>query len=167
MNQSEIIERIERAHRKAAYELKDYLEEFMTEEPDFSRSKEYYCKCFISELYVNSTGVKDYDRDDLSDLMPCALNEFRSEKLNEHVNDAILAYRQSRLNRKIILRSALAILATRFTQEEISRYDIYSYDQTRIIISFEDDFSIRSKKFTLKTLLAKVERASTIEEIIA
>ena len=167
MDQSEIRERIERAHRKAAYELKDYLEEFMTEEPDFSRSKEYYCKCFISELYVNSTGVKDYDRDDLSDLMPCALNEFRSEKLNEHVNDAILAYRQSRLNRKIILRSALAILATRFTQEEISRYDIYSYDQTRIIISFEDDFSIRSKKFTLKTLLAKVERASTIEEIIA
>ena len=160
MDQSEIIERIERAHRKAAYELKDYLEEFMTEEPDFSRSKEYYCKCFISELYVNSTGVKDYDRDDLSDLMPCALNEFRSEKLNEHVNDAILAYRQSRLNRKIILRSALAILATRFTQEEISRYD-------RIIISFEDDFSIRSKKFTLKTLRAKVERASTIEEIIA
>ena len=165
MDQSEIMERIERAHRKAAYELKGYLEDFMTEEPDFSRSKEYYCKCFISELYVNSAGVNDYDRDDLSDLMPCALSEF--EKLNEHVNDAILAYRQSRLNRKIILRSALAILATRFTQEEISRYDIYSYDQTRIIISFEDDFSIRSKKFTLKTLLAQVERASTIEEIIA
>lgn len=101
MDQSEIRERIERAHRKAAYELKDYLEEFMTEEPDFSRSKEYYCKCFISELYVNSAGVKDYDRDDLSDLMPCALSEF--EKLNEHVNDVILAYKQSRLNRKIIL----------------------------------------------------------------
>ncbi len=165
MDQSEIRERIERAHRKAAYELKDYLEEFMTEDPDFSRSKEYYCKCFISELYVNSAGVKDYDRDDLSDLMPCALSEF--EKLNEHVNDVILVYKQSRLNRKIILRSALAILATRFTQEDISKYDIYSYDETRVIISFEDDFSIRSKKFTLKTLLSKVERVSSIEDIIA
>ena len=119
----------------------------------------------LTRLYVNSAGVKDYDRDDLSDLMPCALSEF--EKLNEHVNDVILAYKQSRLNRKIILRSALAILATRFTQEDISKYDIYSYDETRVIISFEDDFSIRSKKFTLKTLLSKVERVSSIEDIIA
>jgi hypothetical protein len=83
------------------------------------------------------------------------------------VNDVILAYKQSRLNRKIILRSALAILASRFTQEDISKYDIYSYDETRVIISFEDDFSIRSKKFTLKTLLSKVERVSSIEDIIA
>ena len=119
----------------------------------------------LTRLYVNSAGVKDYDRDNLSDLMPCALSEF--EKLNEHVNDVILAYKQSRLNRKIILRSALAILATRFTQEDISKYDIYSYDETRVIISFEDDFSIRSKKFTLKTLLSKVERVSSIEDIIA
>lgn len=106
----------------------------------------------------------EHDRDELSDLMPCALSEF--EKLNEHVNDVILAYKQSRLNRKIILRSALAILATRFTQEDISKYDIYSYDETRVIISFEDDFS-RSKEFTLKTLLSKVERVSSIEDIIA
>jgi hypothetical protein len=164
MDQSEIRERIERAHRKAAYGLKDYLEEFMTEEPDFSRSKEYYCKCFISELYVNSAGVKDYDRDDLSDLMPCALSEFK--KLNEHVNDVILAYKQSRLNRKIILRSALAILASRFTQEDISKYDIYSYSETRICISYEDDFSYKSKKMTLKTLLSKIESASSIKDLM-
>ena len=134
MNQADIRERIKRAHRKAAYELRDCLEEFKEEE--------------------------------LGILMPEVIKEFSRTDFDEKVREAILEYKQSLMNRKIILRSALAILATKFPQEEIDKYDIYSYSETRICISYEDDFSYESKKMTLKTLSSKIESASTIKDLM-
>ena len=121
MNQADIRERIKRAHRKAAYELRDCLEEF---------------------------------------------KEFRCTDFDEKVREAILEYKQSLMNRKITLRSALAILATKFPQEEIDKYDIYSYSETRICISRENKYSYKTKKMTLKTLLSKIESASTIKDLM-
>ena len=166
MNQGEIIARLERAHRKAAYELRDCLEEFKAEEPDWARCRQYYCKNFIGEIFVDDKGEKDYDPDSLSILMPHVIKEFSKADFNKRVQQVILEYRQSQMNRQIILRSALAILATKFPQEEIDQYEIYSYSETKIIISMQDDFSYLSKKMTLKTLLSKIESASTIKDLM-
>lgn len=167
MNQADIRERIERAHRKAAYELRDCLEEFKAKEPDWARSRQYYCENFISEIFVDSNGEKDYDPETLSVLMPHVIKEFGNTDFNERVQQVILEYKQSQMNRQIILRSALAILATKFPQEEIDQYEIYSYSETKIIISMQDDFSYLSKKMTLRTLLARIEKASTIKDLIS
>ena len=69
MNQAEIIARLERAHRKAAYELRDCLEEFKEEEPDFPSlrsmqddfsylSKKMTLKTLLSKIESVST-IKD------------------------------------------------------------------------------------------------------------
>ena len=167
MNQADIRERIERAHRKAAYELRDCLEEFKQEEPDWARSRQYYCENFIGEIFVDSNGEKNYDQEELGILMPHVIKEFGNTDFNERVQQVILEYKQSQMNRQIILRSALAILATKFPQEEIDQYEIYSYSETKVIISMQDDFSYLSKKMTLKTLLARIEKVSTIKDLIS
>ena len=166
MNQADIRERIERAHRKAAYELRDCLEEFKEEEPDWSRSRQYYCENFIGEIFVDDNGEKNYDPEELAILMPEVIKEFSCTDFDEKVREAILEYKQSLMNRKIILRSALAILATKFPQEEIDKYDIYSYGETRICISRENKYSYKTKKMTLKALLSKIESASTIKDLM-
>ena len=166
MNQADIRERIERAPRKAAYELRDCLEEFKEKEPDWARSRQYYCDNFIGEIFVNRNGEKNYDPEELGILMPEVIKEFSCTDFDEKVREAILEYKQSLMNRKIILRSALAILATKFPQEEIDKYDIYSYSETRICISRENKYSYKTKKMTLKTLLSKIESASTIKDLM-
>lgn len=166
MNQAEIIARLERAHRKAASELRDCLEEFKAEEPDWDRCRQYYCKNFIGEIFVDENGEKDYDPDSLSILMPHVIKEFSKADFNKRVQQVILEYKQSQMNRQITLRSALAILATKFPQEEIDQYEIYSYNETKIIISMQDDFSYLSKKMTLRTLLARIEKALTIKDLM-
>lgn len=49
----------------------------------------------------------------------------------------------------------------------MGQYEINSYNETKIIISMQDDFSYLSEKMTLKTLLARIEKASTIKDLIS
>ena len=41
----------------------------------------------IDEVYVNDEGVKDYDREDLSQLMPQVIKEFGSDRFNARLQD--------------------------------------------------------------------------------
>ena len=142
------------------------MEEFKEEEPDWSRSRQYYCDNFIGEIFVDDNGEKNYDPEELAILMPEVIKEFSCTDFDEKVREAILEYKQSLMNRKIILRSALTILATKFPQEEIDKYDIYSYGETRICISRENKYSYKTKKMTLKTLITKIESASSIKDLM-
>ena len=167
MDQSEIRERIERAHRKAAYELKDYLEELMIQEPEWDTSKKYYLDSFIDAIYVNSEGVKDYDRDALSDLMPCVIKEFSSEGFNRHISDVIRLHKRSVMNKNILRQSAMAILSSKFPAKDIERFSVYSYSDTEICISKITRKSNLSITLDLITLLEKVNQASKIKDLFS
>ena len=165
MTSEEIQDRIERAHRKAAYELKDYLEELMIQEPEWDTSKKYYLDSFIDAIYVNSEGVKDYDRDALSDLMPCVIKEFSSEGFNRHISDVIRLHKRSVMNKNILRQSAMAILSSKFPAKDIERFSVYSYSDTEICISKITKKSNIWIKLDIMTLLEKVNRASSIKDL--
>ena len=165
MTSEEILDRIERAHRKAAYELKDYLEELMIQEPEWDTSKKYYLDSFIDAIYVNSEGVKDYDRDALSDLMPCVIKEFSSEGFNRHISDVIRLHKRSVMNKNILRQSAMAILSSKFPAKDIERFSVYSYSDTEICISKITKKSNLWIKLDIMTLLEKVNRASSIKDL--
>jgi hypothetical protein len=165
MTSEEIQDRIERAHRKAAYELKDYLEELMIQEPEWDTSKKYYLDSFIDAIYVNSEGVKDYDRDALSDLMPCVIKEFSSEGFNRHISDVIRLHKRSMMNKNILRQSAMAILSSKFPAKDIERFTVYAYSDTEICISKITKKSNLWIKLDIMTLLEKVNRASSIKDL--
>jgi hypothetical protein len=165
MTSEEILDRIERAHRKAAYELKDYLEELMIQEPEWDTSKKYYLDSFIDAIYVNSEGVKDYDRDALSDLMPCVIKEFSSEGFNRHISDVIRLHKRSVMNKNILRQSAMAILSSKFPAKDIERFSVYAYSDTEICISKITKRSNLWIKLDIMTLLEKVNRASSIKDL--
>lgn len=165
MTSEEIQDRIERAHRKAAYELKDYLEELMIQEPEWDTSKKYYLDSFIDAIYVNSEGVKDYDRDALSDLMPCVIKEFSSEGFNRHISDVIRLHKRSVMNKNILRQSAMAILSSKFPAKDIERFTVYAYSDTEICISKITKRSNLWIKLDIMTLLEKVNRASSIKDL--
>lgn len=165
MTSEEIQDRIERAHRKAEYELKDYLEELMIQEPEWDTSKKYYLDSFIDAIYVNSEGVKDYDRDALSDLMTCVIKEFSSEGFNRHISDVIRLHKRSVMNKNILWQSAMAILSSKFPAKDIERFSVYSYSDTEICISKITKKSNIWIKLDIMTLLEKVNRASSIKDL--
>lgn len=167
MTSEEIQDRIERAHRKAAYELKDYLEEIMIQEPEWDTSKKYYLDSFIDAIYVNSEGVKDYDRDALSDLMPCVIKEFSSEGFNRHISDVIRLHKRSVMNKNILRQSAMAILSSKFPAKDIERFSVYAYSDTEICISKIAKKSNLWIKLDIMSLLEKVNRASRIKELFS
>ena len=166
MDQVVINERIARAHRIAAHELRDCLEEFLAEDPDWARSKQYYCDIFIGEIYVDSDGVKDYNPDNLSKLMPCVIKELESEEFNSHITEVILDYKQSVMNRKILQQSASAILYASFPKEEVDKCLINSYSDTQVIISSNKEKSRFSHKMTLDELISKVGSTSKIDDLL-
>ena len=167
MTSEEIQDRIERAHRKAAYELKDYLEELMIQEPAWDTSKKYYLDSFIDAIYVNSEGVKDYDRDALSDLMPCVIKEFSSEGFNRHISDVIRLHKRSVMNKNILRQSAMAILSSKFPAKDIERFSVYAYSDTEICISKITRKSNLCITLDLMTLLEKVNQASKIKDLFS
>ena len=140
MEESEIRKRIERAHRKAAYELKDYLEDLMIQEPEWDKSRSFYCSSFIDEVYINEQGIKDYDREVLSLLMPQVIKEF-------------------------LMCSAMAILTSKFTAKEIEPFSVYAYSETKVCISrmtFDTNLLVI---LDIMSLIKKVEKASRITDI--
>lgn len=167
MGESEIRNRIDRAHRKAAHELMDYLHERPYEDPPWDQSRTYYCSAFIDEVYINDEGIKDYDRETLSQIMPHVIKEFSNEELKLRVQDVLMGYKQSVLNRKILVHSAMAILTSRFPQKEIERYSVYAYSDTEICISKLTRKSNLCVKLDIMSLLEKVNRASRIKELFS
>lgn len=167
MGESEIRNRIDRAHRKAAHELMDYLHERPCDDPPWDQSRTYYCSAFIDEVYINDEGIKDYDRETLSQIMPHVIKEFSSEEFKLRVQDVLMDYKQSVLNREILVHSAMAILTSRFPQKEIERYSVYAYSDTEICISKLTRKSNLCIKLDIMSLLEKVNRASRIKELFS
>lgn len=165
MGESEIRNRIERAHRKAAHELMDYLHERPCEDPPWDQSRTYYCSAFIDEVYINDEGIKDYDRETLSQIMPHVIKEFSSEEFKLRVQDVLMGYKQSVLNRKILVHSAMAILTSRFPQKEIERYSVYAYSDTEICISKLTRKSNLWVKLDIMSLHEKAERVSRLKDL--
>lgn len=165
MGESEIRNRIDRAHRKAAHELMDYLHERPCEDPQWDQSRTYYCSAFIDEVYINDEGIKDYDRETLSQIMPHVIKEFSSEEFKLRVQDVLMGYKQSVLNRKILVHSAMAILTSRFPQKEIERFSIYAYSDTEICISKLTRKSNLWVKLDIMSLLEKAERVSRLKDL--
>lgn len=165
MEESEIRNRIDRAHRKAAHELMDYLHERPCEDPQWDQSRTYYCSAFIDEVYINDEGIKDYDRETLSQIMPHVIKEFSSEEFKLRVQDVLMGYKQSVLNRKILVHSAMAILTSRFPQKEIERFSVYAYSDTEICISKLTRKSNLWMKLDIMSLLEKAERASRLKDL--
>lgn len=165
MGESEIRNRIDRAHRKAAHELMDYLHERLCDDPPWDQSRTYYCSAFIDEVYINDEGIKDYDRETLSQIMPHVIKEFSSEEFKLRVQDVLMGYKQSVLNRKIMVHSAMAILTSRFPQKEIERYSVYAYSDTEICISKLIRKSNLCVKLDIMSLLEKAERVSRLKDL--
>ena len=165
MGESEIRNRIDRAHRKAAHELMDYLHERPCEDPQWDQSRTYYCSAFIDEVYINDKGIKDYDRETLSQIMPHVIKEFSSEEFKLRVQDVLMGYKQSVLNRKILVHSAIAILTSRFPQKEIGRFSVYAYSDTEICISKLTRKSNLWVKLDIMSLLEKAERVSRLKDL--
>lgn len=165
MEESEIRNRIDRAHRKAAHELMDYLHERPCEDPQWDQSRTYYCSAFIDEVYINDEGIKDYDRETLSQIMPHVIKEFSSEEFKLRVQDVLMGYKQSVLNRKILVHSAMAILTSRFPQKEIERFSVYAYSDTEICISKLTRKSNLWIKLDIISLLEKAERVSRLKDL--
>ena len=165
MEESEIRNRIDRAHRKAAHELMDYLHERPCEDPQWDQSRTYYCSAFIDEVYINDEGIKDYDRETLSQIMPHVIKEFSSEEFKLRVQDVLMGYKQSVLNRKILVHSAKAILTSRFPQKEIERFSVYAYSDTEICISKLTRKSNLWIKLDIMSLLEKAERVSRLKDL--
>jgi hypothetical protein len=165
MGESEIRNRIDRAHRKAAHELMDYLHERPCEDPQWDQSRTYYCSAFIDEVYINDEGIKDYDRETLSQIMPHVIKEFSSEEFKLRVQDVLMGYKQSVLNRKILVHSAMAILTSRFPQKEIERYSVYAYSDTEICISKLTRKSNLWVKLDIMSLHEKAERVSRLKDL--
>lgn len=165
MGESEIRNRIDRAHRKAAHELMDYLHERPCEDPQWDQSRTYYCSAFIDEVYINDEGIKDYDRETLSQIMPHVIKEFSSEEFKLRVQDVLMGYKQSVLNRKILVHSAMAILTSRFPQKEIERFSVYAYSDTEICISKLTRKSNLWVKLDIMSLLEKAERVSRLKDL--
>jgi hypothetical protein len=165
MEESEIRNRIDRAHRKAAHELMDYLHERPCEDPQWDQSRTYYCSAFIDEVYINDEGIKDYDRETLSQIMPHVIKEFSSEEFKLRVQDVLMGYKQSVLNRKILVHSAMAILTSRFPQKEIERFSVYAYSDTEICISKLTRKSNLWIKLDIMSLLEKAERVSRLKDL--
>lgn len=165
MEESEIRKRIERAHRKAAYELKDYLEELMIQEPEWDKSRSFYCSSFIDEVYINEQGIKDYDREVLSLLMPQVIKEFSSNAFKIRVEEVLRNHKQSVMNKEIMVRSAMAILTSKFTAKEIEPFSVYAYSETKVCVSrmtFDTNLSVI---LDIMSLIKKVEKASRITDI--
>lgn len=165
MEESEIRNRIDRAHRKAAHELMDYLHERPCEDPQWDQSRTYYCSAFIDEVYINDEGIKDYDRETLSQIMPHVIKEFSSEEFKLRVQDVLMGYKQSVLNRKILVHSAMAILTSRFPQKEIERFSVYAYSDTEICISKLTRKSNLWVKLDIMSLHEKAERVSRLKDL--
>jgi hypothetical protein len=165
MGESEIRNRIDRAHRKAAHELMDYLHERPCEDPQWDQSRTYYCSAFIDEVYINDEGIKDYDRETLSQIMPHVIKEFSSEEFKLRVQDVLIGYKQSVLNRKILVHSAMAILTSRFPQKEIERFSVYAYSDTEICISKLTRKSNLWVKLDIMSLHEKAERVSRLKDL--
>jgi hypothetical protein len=165
MGESEIRNRIDRAHRKAAHELMDYLHERPCEDPQWDQSRTYYCSAFIDEVYINDEGIKDYDRETLSQIMPHVIKEFSSEEFKLRVQDVLMGYKQSVLNRKILVHSAMAILTSRFPQKEIERFSVYAYSDTEICISKLTRKSNLWVKLDIMSLHEKAERVSRLKDL--
>ena len=137
----------------------------MIQEPEWDTSKKYYLDSFIDAIYVNSEGVKDYDRDALSDLMPCVIKEFSSEGFNRHISDVIRLHKRSVMNKNILRQSAMAILSSKFPAKDIERFSVYAYSDTEICISKINKKSNLWIKLDIMTLLEKVNRASSIKDL--
>ena len=165
MGESEIRNRIERAHRKAAHELMDYLHERPCDDPPWDQSRTYYCSAFIDEVYINDKGIKDYDRETLSQIMPHVIKEFSSEEFKLRVQDVLMGYKQSVLNREILVHSAMAILTSRFPQKEIERYSVYAYSDTEICISKLTRKSNKCDKLNIMSHHEKAERISRQQDL--
>ena len=165
MGESEIRNRIDRAHRKAAHERMDYLYERPCEDPQWDQSRTYYCSAFIDEVYINDEGIKDYDRETLSQIMPHVIKEFSSKEFKLRVQDVLMGYKQSVLNRKILVHSAMAILTSRFPQKEIERFSVYAYSDTEICISKLTRKSNLWVKLDIMSLLEKAERVSRLKDL--
>lgn len=131
------------------------------------QSRTYYCSAFIDEVYINDEGIKDYDRETVSQIMPHVIKEFSSKEFKLRVQDVLMDYKQSVLNREILIHSAMAILTSRFPQKEIERYSVYAYSDTEICISKLTRKSNLCVKLDIMSLLEKVDRASRIKELFS
>lgn len=97
--------------------------------------------------------------------MPHVIKEFSSEEFKLRVQDVLMDYKQSVLNRKIMVHSAMAILTSRFPQKEIERYSVYAYSDTEICISKLIRKSNLCVKLDIMSLLEKAERVSRLKDL--
>lgn len=162
----EIFERIERAHQKAAEELIEYIGKHEDQKPSREILREYYCRSFRMEAFRNWQGIKEYDDELLSKLLPQLIREFGSSELDEYVDTAILRYHQETMNKKIILRSAMAILCSKFPKAYIDRFKIEAHNDSTICISRTTRRSNYCGRMDLMTLASKIKNVSKIEQLL-
>ena len=103
----------------------------------------------IDEVYVNDEGVK----------------EFGSDRFNARLQEVLMGYKQSVMNREIMVRSANAILSSRFSQKEIGPFPVYAYSDTEVCISRITRKSNLWIKVYIMTLIEKVNGASRIKDL--
>ena len=165
MENTIVTERIARAHQQAALRFMDYMERFSTNGPDMKQAREYYCNCLRDEAFRNSKGEKEYDDDLLNQLIPALLREFQSEHLDMHMEEAIMEYHKTVMNRKILCRSAEAILSSKFGKKATGRYTIRAFSENEISIVWHKRYDDVSVSMNLENLIEKVQSATRIKDL--
>ena len=97
--------------------------------------------------------------------MPQVIKEFSSNAFKIRVEEVLRNHKQSVMNKVILVRSAMAILTSKFTAKEIEPFSVYTYSETKVCISrmtFDTDLSVI---LDIMSLIKKVEKASMITDI--
>lgn len=162
----DVNERIKRAHQKAVDELVEYLGKHEDLKPCRENLREYYCNSFRMEAFRNWHGIKEYDNELLSKLLPRVIREFGSSEIDEFVDLAILRYHQETTNKKIILRSAMAILSSKFPKEYLERFEIEACKDSMIRISRTTRRRNYCGIMDLMTLASEIKKVSKIEQLL-
>ena len=76
-----------------------------------------------------------------------------------------MGYKQSVMNREIMVRSANAILSSRVSQKEIGPFSVYAYSDTEVCISRITRKSNLWIKVDIMTLIEKVNGTSRIKDL--
>lgn len=160
-----ISERIERAHTIAFLELIYYLEKFQVVNPDIQMARIKYCESFQNEVFYNPDGIKEYDDELITAIMPAVIREFQSDRLDVQVLKAIKQYNQKIMKMKILEVTAKTILSSRFPQETIDSFIICAYSENEIQITQLNSLTSNYTRMNLETLMSRVKEAEKMEDL--
>lgn len=165
MEDTKIKERMDRAHRKATQDLIAYMDSLSINGMDRKAAREFYCGALRQEIFRSESGEKENDDHLMHLLVPALLSEYQSKELDSYVEEAILEYHRTQMNRKILTTSAIAILATKFKMKDIQNYTVQATSENLVSIVWHRRYTDVSFETDLESLTKKIQGAQKMKEL--